>query len=67
VVAKEGWDDFPHPGNVTLEALESHPHHLQIRLSDGSWQFYESSFHGILEQEIPIVLAYLTQYLNREK
>jgi hypothetical protein len=58
-----GWDDFPHPGDETLGALGSHPHHFQERLPDGRWRFAESKFRGKISREIPEVLAFVRHYL----
>lgn len=59
-----GWDDFPHPGDLAKEDLQSHPHHFQKRMPDGSWRFLESSFRGDIENEIPVVLAHIDEHLK---
>jgi hypothetical protein len=59
-----GWDDFPHPGDSSLENLSSYPHHFQERLADGSWQFKETHFRGNIEAEIIEVLEYLHAHLG---
>ena len=56
-----GWDDFPHPDYEALTSLTSYPHHFQERLSNGTWQFSESSFHGDVENEIHEVISFIRQ------
>jgi hypothetical protein len=58
-----GWDDYPHPGELELAALPGAPHHYQERRTDGAWRFVDSSFRGNLENELPIVLAVIADYL----
>jgi hypothetical protein len=59
-----GWDDFPHPGDISLENLSTYPHHFQESLPDGRWQFAPTPFRGDIEAEIIAVLDYLRAYLN---
>jgi hypothetical protein len=58
-----GRDDFPHPGQTSLESLPSYPHHFQERLPDGRWQFTPTHFRGEIEAEIIEVLDYIRTYL----
>ncbi len=60
-----GWDDYPHPGWPDMEKLASSPHHFQERLADGSWEFAESTFRGEIENELPVVLAVISDYLRK--
>jgi hypothetical protein len=56
-----GWDDFPHPSYDALTTLRSYPHHFQERQSDGTWQFFESSFRGNIETEVHEVINLIRQ------
>ena len=56
-----GWDDFPHPDYDALTRLKSYPHHFQDRLPDGTWQFFESTFCGDVENEIREVIETVRQ------
>lgn len=60
-----GWDDCPHPGERSLTAISSYPHHFQIRKPDGEWHFESSPFVGNIEAEIELVQNYVEEYLQR--
>ena len=60
-----GWDDYPHPGQPELAKLETHPHHYQERLPDGTRAIQPSAFRGNVAQEIGIVVEHLSAYLAR--
>ena len=56
-----GWADFPHLDYDALTLLKSYPHHFQDRLPDGTWQFFESTFRGDVENEIREVIETVRQ------
>ncbi len=58
-----GWDDCPHPGEQSMTALPSYPHHFQLRMPGGQWCFQSSPFVGDVESEIEVVLVYLQEYI----
>jgi hypothetical protein len=44
--------------------MKSHPHHFQKRVGD-EWYFEESPMGGDVESEIDIVIARVTEYLQK--